>query len=255
MKYFFFTIGFVSLSCTAALAACEKGADPCAPKKELGSWDKSLAFGLNYTSGNSDTTVLNFLGKLSRETSDDMLDFNAAYGYGEDRGKADTEDKTNRNDFRAGVNYKYLLSDRVYTGTDSTFLYDEIADVDYRLMLSGIAGYYLLKDDTFKLGVDAGPGVVFEKVGDESKEYFAPRIGDRFDWTISCTSKVYQSAVVLFDTTDSNNVLVTAEIGVEAAISSKMGLVFLVRDTFDNVPAESKERNDVAIITALKVAL
>ncbi|MCC6952741.1 MAG: DUF481 domain-containing protein [Deltaproteobacteria bacterium] len=244
------------LTTNVAQAACNPAEDPCAPKKEIGSWDKSLAFGFNYTSGNSDTSALSLLGRAKRETTEDVIDFDLTSGSGEDRARdTETVDAKNKDDFRANANYKYLLGGDWFAGAGWAFLYDDIAQVDYRTSLTPVVGYYLLKDEDFTLSVDAGPGYTFERVASVDNDFFSPKIGERFDWIISCTSKIYQKADIFFDTSNSDNYLVNAEAGVESALSTSLSLVFLVRDTYDNEPAVDREKNDVAMITAVKVAL
>lgn len=239
-----------------ATAACDAAADPCGPKKVLDSWEKSLAAGLNLTRGNSDTLLLTLLAQARRETDQDIIRFDASYGYGEDStNTADGEDSTTRNDARVTAGYNYLLSERTFVGGIVDFRYDEIADIDYRFTLSPTVGYYFLKDADFKFSGDIGPSYVFEKVGGEENDYFAPRIGERFEWVISCTSKLYQSAEILYDVEDSDNYMMNAEAGVEAAIATNLALVVLLRDNYDNLPAADREKNDLTLITALKVAL
>jgi putative salt-induced outer membrane protein YdiY len=251
-----FTLFLILIPATQAFSQCDPKEDSCAPKKEPGAWDKSLAFGLNVTSGNSETTVANIASKFAKDFEGEIWDFGLAYNYGEDKAREDSgEDKTNRNDLRGNASYNHMLNDNVFVGFGTKFLYDEIADVDYRVGLDPTAGYYFIKDNTYKFRLEAGPSYIFEKVGSVSDDYLAPRIADRFDWAISCTSKIYQTAEVLFDINDSDNYLVNAEIGVEAALNSTLSLVFTVRETFDNQPAPDREKDDLAIITALKVAI
>lgn len=240
-----------SLLAGTANAACDAKDDPCAPKKAIDSWTKSLAAGLNYSSGNSDTAVVSILSQAGRETKEDILDFTASYGYGEDRSK---EEKKNKDEARAGASYKYLLGERLYAGAGANFLRDDIADVAYRVTVAPTIGYFLLKDADFKLSAEVGPGYTFEEVAKVDNDYFSPKLGERFEWTISCTSKLFQGVDVLLDTTDMDNTLVNAEVGVEAALSSSLSLVVLVRDTYDNLPALDREKNDVTVISALKVA-
>lgn len=236
-------------------AACDPKADACAPKKELDAWNFGLATGLNFTSGNSKTTVLTLLGNASRETKEDIIQLSADYAYGEDRVRKEQGlDKKNKDDGRAAASYKYLLTDRFFVGAGANFLYDDIANIDYRVTGVPVVGYFLLKDDDFKLSVETGPGYTFERVGDTERDYFSPKVGERFDWTISCTSKVYETVTALFDTSDSDNRIITAEAGAEAALWSNISLVFLIRDTNNNLPAPGKLKNDVATITALKVS-
>lgn len=246
----------VSLTPVIAFAACEPTADACAPKKELGAWEKSLAFGFNLTNGNSETLLATMGASIKKETADDLIDASVAVGYGEDStGKTSDQDDVTRNDVRAAAGYRYLLSDRAYVGAGLGFLYDDIADVDYRSTVSPLGGYYLLKDADFRLAVEAGPSYTFEKVGGETDSYFSPRVADRFEWIISCTSKLFQNAELLFDVSDSENYLLNAEVGVEAAISTNLALVLTVRDSYDHLPAAGREKNDVQVISSLKVAL
>ncbi len=239
-----------------AAAACDPKDDPCAPKKVVDAWTKSLAVGFNYTNGNSATSALSILAGAARETSQDISDISAAYGYGDDKAREDSGlDSKNKDDFRAAGNYRYLLSDRLFAAAGATFLYDSIADIDYRTSLVPSLGYYLVKNPDVKFALDAGPGYTFERVGGIDNDYLSPKIGERLDWTISCTAKLYEQASVLLDTTDSENYVVNSEAGIEAAIATSFSIVLLVRDTLDNVPAEGKEKNDIAVITALKVSL
>lgn len=237
-----------------ALAECIPGADPCAPKKKMDEWDKAMLFGFNLSRGNSETVLLNIAANAKKETAQDLWDFGASYNYGEDKQKPEEQQKT-RNDVRANGSYNYLFTDRMFGGLGAKFLYDEIADVDYRVNADPTIGYYLLKDNTFKFRLEGGPSYTFEKVGGVSDDFFSPRVADRFDWAISCTSKVYQQAEIYFDISDSDNYIVNAEAGVEAALSTNLALVVAVRDSYDNLPAADKDKNDLAVISSIKVAL
>lgn len=247
---------FASMLPSNSFAECIPGNDPCAPKKVIDAWDKSLAFGFNLTSGNSETTLLNIGARAVRESAIDIWDFSMNYNYGEDKNTVDEDgNDTTRNDFRAAGQYDYFLSDRTYIGFGTKFLYDEIADIDYRVTPDPKVGYYLLKDNTFKLRAEAGPSYIFEKVGGLSNDYLAPRVAERFEWALTCTSKIFQSVEAYFDVNDSENYIVNAEVGAEAALATNLSLVFTVRDTYDNQPAEGKEKDDLSVITAIKVAL
>jgi putative salt-induced outer membrane protein YdiY len=249
----------VSLSLLAknsVFAECNPATDPCAPKKVQGAWDAGLSFGFNLTRGNSETALFNVGARADKDDGSDIYNLNASYNYGEDDNAVGPKgDSTTRNDFRGGGRWDHLLDDRVYAGLGSSFLYDEIADIDYRLSLDPGIGYYFLKDNTFKLRSEVGPSYVFERQGSENNDYLAPRIGEKFEWVLTCTSKFFQSAEVLFDISDSDNYIVNAEVGVEAALSSTLALVFTVREAYDNLPAIGREKSDLQVITALKVSL
>lgn len=244
------------LLASSAYAACEKGEDPCAPVKEKDAWNKSLALGFNMTSGNSDTLLLTAIGAAARETDQDLIDFGAALSYGEDDALEETTgSSTSRNDIRASASYNYKLSDRLYAGLGSKFLHDEIADVKYRVNVNPTLGYFLAKNADISFALEGGPGYTFEKVDDETDDYFSPRIADRFEWVISCTSKLFQTAEVLFDVTDSENYIINAELGVEAALAADLALVVSLRESYDHQPAVDRDKSDLALLSALKVTL
>jgi putative salt-induced outer membrane protein YdiY len=237
-------------------AECVPGEDPCAPKKVVGAWDTSFNFGYNTTRGNTQTSLLSLAGNAYKEKENNIYELNGMYNFGTDKNAQNAEgDDTTRNDIIARAKYSRLFDERFYGAFGSSYFYDEIADIDHRVTVDPALGYFLLKDNTFKLSLEAGPSYVFEKVAGISNDYLAPAIGDKFEWAITCTSKIFQSANVLFDAEDSNNTLVIAQAGVESALSTNLALVLTLRDIFDNVPAPGNKRNDLAFITALKVKI
>lgn len=258
MKAILLSLIAFGLSASPVLAACNS-TDPCAPKPVKDAWQKSLALGFNKTSGNSDTTLLTLLGAVKRETDNDLVDTNAAYNLGQDSNSrnadGEKERKTTRNDTRAGASYNYKLTPDWYSGLGGQYLHDQVADISYRVTLTPTLGYFLVKNDDVSLSLEGGPGYIFEKVSGTENDFFAPRVADRFDWVISCTSKLFQKTEFLYDTTNSNNYLINSEVGVEAAISTELSLVVSLRDNYDHEPAPGKEKNDLQMITALKVSL
>ena len=70
------------------------------------SWEKSIALGFNFTSGNSDTVLLNFIGALSREKEGNIWSFKVNGNQG------DTDDDRTQDDLKGDIAYKRLLSER-----------------------------------------------------------------------------------------------------------------------------------------------
>ncbi len=231
---------------------CAKCLEPYDPSQ----WEKSVAFGFNLARGNTDTSLINLNAKAMRDFESNVYRFELDGNYGEDKEKERTGgDKKTQENVKALAEYKRLLTDRFFVGMGGAFLYDDIALIDYRVTLNPAVGYYLLKDDEVKLSVEAGPSYIFEEVNNEKDDYLAPRAAERFEYVISKTSKVFQSAEVLIDVDDSDNYIVNSEAGIKAAINSNLSLVISAKDSYDNQPALDREKNDLAVITGLQVSL
>ena len=225
------------------------------PPKDPAIWDKSVSLGFNLTDGNSNTLLLNSRVAIGRDYENNIWNFWLSGSYGERETKDTGENETTQQDVKGEASYKRLFDDTYYAGFGTTYLYDKISDIDYRVVLKPVLGLFLVRNDDYKLSVEAGPGYLFEEVGEVEDDYFAPFVGERFDWKISETSKLYEKAEVIFDINDSDNYVVNSEAGLEAAINSSLALVFAISDIYDGVPAEGKESNDLVVSTALKVTL
>lgn len=233
----------------AAPVACE-----VAPKDPV-LWDKSITAGYNYTDGNSKTASLNVNGKLMRDYEGEAWRFEADYNYGNAAADVDSTREVTKQNARALGDYKHTLDSVFFAGANASYAWDEIANLDYRVILSPNMGAYLVKNDVTTLSLEAGPSYVWEQLGGEGDDFAAARIADRFVWNISESALFYQSAEYLVAFDDSEDYIVNAEIGVEAPLSSMVNLVLSVRDYYINQPAAGRERNDVYTITGLKVNL
>jgi len=212
-------------------------------------WETSLAFGFNLTQGNSDTLLATGTFKTGLEQPKHLFNFELNGSYGE------SEDEVTQEDIKGAFEYKYLFTKRTYLGLRTTGEFDDVADVDYRVIMSPAIGYFPVKNDTYKLNVEIGPSYVFEKLDGEEDDYVNGRIADRFSWKISETSKFFQFFEYLHSLEDSDKYLINAELGVEASITTDLALVLTVRDSYDNQPAAESEKNDVEIISSLKISL
>jgi len=228
--------------------------DPAAaPPDDPDAWKKSVALNFNLTRGNSDTLLLNLGAKASREKDKNIWHLAVDGNYGESDTEGEEDDDTTQQDLSASVQYKRLLNERLYGGLGMSFRYDDIANIDYRILLNSALGYFLVKKDTVRLSGELGPSYVFEKLEGKKDDYFAPRAGERFEWDISDNARFYQAAQYLFSIDDSDKYLVDAEAGIEASINSHLSLVMTLKNRYDNQPARGKERNDLSVLTGLKV--
>jgi putative salt-induced outer membrane protein YdiY len=230
-------------------------------------WDASLAAGATLTKGNSDTFLGNLTFKATRKYSpydEVLLGASATYGTtkkdettvfpkpggGNTTITREVTDTTTANANGFGQ-YNHLFTERLYGGVRLDLLHDAVSDVKYRVTLSPLAGYYLIKQTNTFLAVEAGPSLVTEKVGNESDTYAALRLAERFEHKFSNKARVWQSIEILPQIDRFENYIINAEVGAEASLTENFSLRGVIQDTYDNEPAAGRKKNDLKLITSL----
>lgn len=237
------TIGLaLSLGAGAAFGQATDAGAPSTPKSL---WDSSASLGLTLTRGNTET--MNIIGdfQTARKWEKNELSMGASGVYAEDR------DEKSAEQLRGYAQYNRLFTERFFGYMRVDAVHDAIADVEYRLALSPGAGYYFIKNEDTSLRAEVGPGYVFEKVGSDRNNYLTLRLAERFDKKFNTTLKIWQSAEILPEIEDFENFIMTAEIGLETALSKRLSLRTYLQDVYDNVPAKGRDRNDLKLVTAV----
>ncbi len=231
--------------CGALLASLPAyGAEAAADAGGKG-WESSASAGLTLTRGNSDT-LLGTLGiNSSRKWPRDEVLLGSQFTYGE------VEDAKTAESLSAFGQYNHLFTERFYGGVKLDFLHDDIADLEYRVTLSPMAGYYLIKRPSTLLAVEAGPAFVYEKQGDDETGYIGARLAERFEHKFNENARIWQSLEFLPQVDDLDNYLLIAELGAEAALNTKLSLRAVLQNHYDNQPAPGRRKNDLKLITAV----
>jgi len=222
---------------------CQLQSAEAAPSK---GWETSAAVGFTLTQGNSDTVLAtaNLLGLKKWEANELSAGLNASYG--------EVEGLQNNGMTRGTVQYNRILNDgKSYFYGKADLLHDAIADVNYRFSVSPGFGYYILKNDTFNLSAEIGPGFISEKVGGIRDDYMTIRVGEKFEYKISERARLWQSLEYLPQVDDFENFLLVAEIGVESDLTEKLSLRVSLQDNYDNQPAAGRKSNDLRLVTGL----
>jgi putative salt-induced outer membrane protein YdiY len=209
-------------------------------------WNSTAAAGLTLTSGNSETLLITANLGTEKKWDRNEVAFGIDGAYGEQ------DDLKNVETLHGFGQYNRLFSERLFGFLRADALHDDIADVDYRVTLSGGLGYYFIKNKTTFLRGEVGPGVVFEKAGGDTDTYMTLRVAERFEHQLTKTAKLWQSAEFLPDVSDWDNYVINAEIGIDVAISTKWSLTTYIQDTYDNQPAPGRKHNDLKLVAGTK---
>jgi putative salt-induced outer membrane protein len=253
------TVAALALACAAIES---RGAD--ATPTTTNQWQSAIAAGATLTRGNSDT----FLGTLSAATgkkwnqNEVALGADMAYGTTKHTVVIDStttppttveRNQTTASSAHGFGQYNRLFDERLYGYGRIEGLHDDVADIDYRLSLNVGAGYYFIKTKTSQFSAEVGPGYILQRLGGHGDNYVTLRAAEKFNQELSDRARLWQTAEILPQVDDFNNYIVNFEIGVEADLNStkKLALRVYLDDTYNNVPALGRKKNDLKLVAAV----
>lgn len=227
------------------IAAAQNTAAPLTPPAPQPAWETLASAGLTLTKGNSDTLLANLGVTTARKWTGNEIGLGANMTYGEASGVK------NVNNYNAFGQYNRLFSDRFYGGLKLTGLKDDIANIDYRLTVSPLAGYYFIKDAATQLSAEAGPSYVIEDLGGVSRSYAGLRVGERFERKFNDRAKLWQTAEFIPQVDRFSQYLFNFELGVDSAITQQVSLRAVLQDNYNSQPARGRKANDIRLITGI----
>lgn len=223
-------------------------APPSAPP-----WESSVAAGLTLTRGNSDALLASVLENTHKKWESDELSFGAGATYGETKLPGATNSTVNANSANVFIQYNHLFTERLYAYAHADAMYDDLADVKYRVTLSPGAGYYFIKEKTTDLSAELGPGYVIQRLGTDDSSFATLRVGEKYHLEFSDRAKCWETVEFLPEVDKLGNYIINAEIGIEGDLTQnkKMRLRCTLQDTYNNQPAVGREKNDAKLITSI----
>lgn len=216
--------------------------------------ETTLSAGASLNDGNSKSQQGN--ARLVTEGERDKLgSFKVGVegNYGETKKEGVKE--TTVNNIKGAANVKKTLSEKTFAYFDLTLNHDEIADLRYRLTAGPGAGVFLVKSDTNKLSLEAGPTFVSEDKADVQDEYLALRFAENGEMRFPNKSKIWESIEYLPHADDLNRYLLTSELGIEAAVNNHMSLRLVLQDKYDSDPGDDLKHNDLSLIAGISLKI
>jgi len=209
----------------------------------------TLSLGASLTDGNSETTQAHAALVTVGDSDRGAIRAGVELNYGEST--VDDQKETTAENGKVYGNVKKTLSDMTFAYIDGSLFYDNVADVDYRATLGPGLGAYLIKSAKTKLFAEIGVAYVVEESDGTSDDYASVRVAQRLDYKLSETSKIWQSLEYLPQVDDFGAYLLNAEVGVSAALNSKLDLRLVLQDRYDSEPARDREANDVSLVAGV----
>jgi putative salt-induced outer membrane protein YdiY len=251
MKYVGKSLFFIASALTTASVLSASA--QTAATQPTNHWTTAATVGLTITRGNADTTLFSFSVATERKMTNDDLKLGAdiIYGVSKIQGQGSAQETADSD--HGSVQDNHSFTDRFYGYLRVEALHDGIADVQYRLTIGPGAGYYLIKNKKLDLSVEGGIGYLNEKLDDEYQRYATLRAAQGLHYQISEHAKAWETIEVLPQANELNNYIVNFEVGAEAALNkkNKLALRTVLDDTYNNVPAAGRLKNDLKLIAGI----
>jgi len=103
------------------------------------------------------------------------------------------------------------------------------------------------------LSAEIGPGYIREQLDGRTESFATLRLGEKYHYAISPIAKVWETVEFLPQVNNFNNYIINFETGIDAILTKdkKLSLRTVLRDSYNNVPANGRLKNDLQIITGL----
>ncbi len=227
-------------------AAYEKSLHP----GPLEGWAGGGNFGLALARGNSDTTNIALGFDATRKTTNDQWVIDAASIYTTD-GSTST---TTANSFQGLVRYDRNLTKRVFVYGAFAGGYDELQNLNYRIMPGGGFGFHAIATDKTTLDLLAGLGYTRESYSTPdglTRNLFTATLGDEFTYKLGARTTIMQNLYYLPSLNETSNYRITGNFGIATKLNGWMTANLLFNDRYNSQPVLGNKNNDILFTTGL----
>jgi putative salt-induced outer membrane protein YdiY len=216
-------------------------------------WKSTISFGLTLARGNTDTTMASATFNTQKKWPQNDLMFGADGLYGETKNPGTQKNTESAEVLHGFSQYNRTITDGLYGYARIDGFHDGIADIKYRLTPAPGIGYYFITNKIMALSAEIGPGYIREQLDGETESFATLRIGEKFHYAISPHAKAWESLEFLPQINRFDNYIVNAELGVEASLNkaNNLSLRSVLQDSYNNIPAADRLKNDLKLITSV----
>lgn len=237
----------------ADVAAMRSPADQAVYEKSLHpgmleGWTGGGNLGLAIARGNSETTNLALGFDALRKTSSDAWVVNAASIYSSDEKLS----AATANSFQGLIRYDHNLTKRLFVYGAFTGGYDQLQNLDYRLMPGGGLGFHAIATEKTTLDLLAGLGYTRESYSTGlTRNLFTATLGDEFAYKLGPRTSIMQNLYYLPALNDTSIYRITGNFGIATKLNGWMTANLLFNDRYNSQPVLGNKKNDVLFTTGL----
>lgn len=228
-------------------AAYEKSLHP----GMLEGWAGGGNFGLALARGNSETTNVALGFAATRKTTTDQWVINAASIYSTDQNL----NSTTANSFQGLIRYDHNLTKRVFAYGAFAGGYDELQNLNYRVMPGGGLGFHAIANATTTLDLLGGLGYTRESFATGTtgltNNFLTATVGDEFAYKLGARTTIMQNLYYLPSLNDTSNYRITGNFGITTKLNGWMTANLLFNDRYYSQPVQGDKNNDILFTTGL----
>ncbi len=225
-------------------AAYEKSLNP----SMMEGWAGGGSFGFALARGNSETTNLALGFDANRKTSKDAWVLNMASIYSTDAKLG----ATTANSFQGMIRYDRNLTKRLFAYGAFAGGYDQLQDLNYRLMPGGGLGFHAIATPRTTLDLLGGLGYTRESYSTGLvRNLFTLTLGDEFAYKVFKNSVITQNLYYLPSLNDTSNYRVNFNFGFATKLNGWMTANMNFNDRYNSQPVAGNKQNDVLFTTGL----
>lgn len=210
-------------------------------------WEGKINAAFNYTDSDSTSTQLNASLDLSKNSGRHHYDGNLYYNYNATK-KSSGEKDTTTDQYGAGFQYRYDVSDRWFLQSQTSYLHNGIKQIRHQVTENVSIGYYVIKEEDFTFSLAPGIAAQYNDVVGESQKWigFGTFEEDLF-YRFNQTFNVEQNAYVRFDPFDSGQTQWGATVALNSNLNEWIVASLVYSFTYDGTVGPGSSKNEQII--------
>lgn len=208
----------------------------------LEGWAGGGSFGLALARGNSETTNVALGFDAKRQTAKDAWVVDAASIYSTD----EKLNATTANSFQGSIRYDHNLTKRVFAYGVFAGMYDELQNLNYRIMPGGGLGFHAIASERTTLDLLGGLGYTRESYTTGlTNNLFTATLGDEFAYKLTKSTTVIQNLYYLPALNNTSIYHINGNFGIATKLNGWLTSNLNFNDRYNSAPVLGNKKNDV----------
>lgn len=216
-------------------------------------WKGAVTAGATMSRGNTENNTCTVHAETSRRSETDRTTFSAGYYFANQRNNTTGKNSTSADEWYFKGQYDYFLTTVFYGYGNFRYDKDRIANLNMRSTPGLGLGWQWVETEKMSWSTEAGLNWVYEKYSDpeETRRYTAGRVAWHFDRSLNELMKLTHNLEYIPSMKNTDAYLVNADVGLRAAITSRLILEVKTELAYNSQPADDKKNSDVRYILSL----